>query len=99
MVTLIQAWDACSESACQHSEAGGDAAAAGRNAPAHETGDVECDQDCLCFRAINNLRIMPAIGIPFVYFYTLYYLRGFDSFNFYTRILFEIILVSFESIR
>jgi len=98
MVTLIQAWDACSESACQHSEVGGDGgAAAGRNAPVHETGDVECDRDCLCFRAINNLRIMPAIGIPFVYFYTLYYLRGFDSFNFYTRILFEIILVSFES--
>ena len=40
--------------------------------------------------AIDTLKLFAAASMPVMYTYTLYYLRGFDSFNFYTQMIFNI---------
>ena len=80
--TLIDTWYSCSVSVCKHV-----------NITGHTADDVWVNdaEDVRCHKSIGRFKLCAAIGTPAVFVYTLYYLRGFDSLNFYTRMIFQII--------
>ena len=93
--TCALAFVSCSAAVCQ--EVAGDARAA--RAPPPPGGGVSGvawavaadDAQRQCELAINDFKMCAAVSMPVMYLYTLYYLRGFDSFNFYTHMIFIIL--------
>jgi hypothetical protein len=96
-IAFPRAWYACADTSfvCQTNKPAAANATNTDNTSIGATGGMQSrdslDSDLLrCWSAITNLKLSAALGIPCMYIYTLYYARGIDSFNFYTRMFFQI---------